>query len=290
MISGGTKILGVMGHPVRHSLSPAMHNASFDSLGLDFAYVALPVAPEALPEAVRGAISLGFRGFNLTMPHKEAVVPLLDELDDAARISGAVNTVVIEDSGETKGYNTDGYGMVEACREVGASVAGGTVALLGAGGAASAIALAFELAGAAEIHVFNRSTKRAEELAAKLAEARSQETPTDVRLHTIEELEELGDGDFKPDILVNATSLGMNETDALPVPEPLLHRLRAGGTTVIADAVYRSGGRTRLLDMAESVGLRTVTGQRMLLYQGVEAQRLWTGVEPDVSAMDAALG
>jgi Shikimate dehydrogenase substrate binding domain len=116
MISGKTRLLAVIGHPVEHSLSPAMHNASFTADGLDYGYVALDVKPEDLPAVVRGAAALGFRGFNVTMPHKRAILSLLDDVDEGARISSAVKTVMVEESGLLRGHNTDGGGMLRACR------------------------------------------------------------------------------------------------------------------------------------------------------------------------------
>lgn len=280
MITGKTKLLGLMGRPVTHSLSPAMHNAAFAKENLDFVYVAMDVDPEELREAVRGAAALGFRGFNLTMPHKEKIIPLLDEIDGAAKLSGAVNTVVIEGS-KLRGHNTDGSGMVQACREAGTDVSGKTIVLLGAGGAASAISFALQAEGASSLHIFNRSVDRAETLAAKLKEFGGG---ANVHAHPLDSLETSG---VSPDILINTTSLGMKDGDPLPVPEEYLKNLPEH--TVIADAVYRPGDRTRLLHTADGLGMRTINGQRMLLYQGVHAQKLWTGLEPNVKAMDAEL-
>lgn len=269
-----------MGRPVEYSLSPQMHNASFSAEGLDYVYVAMDVDPEELPEAVRGAAALGFRGFNLTMPHKEKVIPLLDEIDGAASVSGAVNTVVIGDFG-LRGYNTDGSGLIEACREAGVEIAGRRISLLGAGGAASAIAFALREEGAGELRVFNRNMARAEELTNKLRKAGKE---TSIQVHP---LDSLADSETIPDILVNATSLGMKDGDPLPVPEDYLKRLPEH--TVVADAVYRPGDRTSLLHAAAGLGMRIINGQRMLLYQGVHAQKLWTGLEPNVKAMDEQL-
>ena len=131
-----TRLLGVIGHPIGHSLSPQMHNASFEASGLDYLYVAMDVRPGYLPAAVDGLRALGFRGFNVTMPHKEAILPLLDQLDGPASISGSVNTVVVEE-GRLRGTNTDGGGFVEACEESGVRFAGATVLLVGAGGTAA---------------------------------------------------------------------------------------------------------------------------------------------------------
>lgn len=280
MITGKTKLLGLMGRPVEHSLSPAMHNAAFSEENLDYVYVAMDVAPEELPAAVRGAAALGFRGFNLTMPHKENIIPLLDEMDGAAKVSGAVNTVVIED-GKLRGHNTDGSGMAEACREAGADISGMTIALLGAGGAASAISFALQSEGASSLHIFNRNVARAETLAAKLEESG---TKTAVHAHPLDSLEDTG---ISPDLLINTTSLGMKDGDPLPVPNSYLESLPEHAT--VADAVYRPGDRTSLLRATDKLGLRTINGQRMLLYQGVHAQELWTGLEPNVKAMDGQL-
>jgi shikimate dehydrogenase len=280
LITGKTKLLGLMGRPVEHSLSPVMHNAAFAEEGLDYVYVAMDVDPNELPAAVRGAVALGFRGFNLTMPHKEKIIALLDEVDGAAKVSGAVNTVVIEGS-KLRGHNTDGSGMAEACRESGTDVLGKTVALLGAGGAASAISFALQSEGTKEIRIFNRSVDRAEALAAKLEEFGGG---ANIHAHP---LDSLGSSDTIPDILINTTSLGMKDEDPLPVPEEYLKSLPDHAT--VADAVYRPGGRTRLLHAADGLGLRTIDGQRMLLYQGVHAQKLWIGLEPNVKAMDGQL-
>jgi shikimate dehydrogenase len=273
MISGKTRLLALIGHPVEHSLSPAMHNASFAAEGLDYVYVALDVKPEGLPSAVRGAAALGFRGFNVTMPHKRAIFSLLDDVDVGARISGAVNTVVVEDSGLLRGHNTDGGGLVGACREAGIELAGKRVLLLGAGGVAAAIALAFGGEGIEELRIANRSSGPARELSGKLRGAGVEK----VEVSSLDALNEA-------EVIVNATSLGMKDGDPLPIP---LEQLGEG--RVVCDAVYRPGRETDLIREARERGARVVTGERMLLYQGVLAQRLWTGREPNVKAMDRAI-
>ncbi|MBV9455874.1 MAG: quinate/shikimate dehydrogenase, partial [Rubrobacter sp.] len=142
MLTGKTKLLGIIGHPVEHSLSPYMHNAAFAADGADYVYIAMDVEPNRLPAAVEGLAALGFIGFNVTMPHKEALPPLMDELDNAARLTGAVNTVLIVKEGLFRGFNTDGSGFVEACEEAEVSLRGRQVLILGAGGAAAAMAAA----------------------------------------------------------------------------------------------------------------------------------------------------
>ena len=277
MISGKTRLLALIGNPVGHSLSPAMHNASFAAEGLDYVYVALNVEPQDVPAAVKGAAALGLCGFNITMPHKRAMIPLMDDLDEAARVSGAVNTVVIEDQ-RLRGFNTDGSGLVEACREANVALAGRRVLLLGAGGAAASIAVAFCDEGIKKLHIVNRNVEHAEGLSEKLRKAGKD---VEVEISPIEILDEA-----PPDVpvIVNATPLGMKDADPLPLPQTYLEE-----GTVIIDAVYRPGAETALIRQARERGATVVTGQRMLLYQGVLAQRLWTGRNPNVAAMSAAL-
>jgi shikimate dehydrogenase len=276
MISGRTRLLALIGQPVGHSLSPAMHNAAFAEDGLDFVYVCLDVDPEALPAAVLGLKALKFRGFNVTMPHKRAVVPLVDGLDDGARVSGAVNTVVIDASG-MRGYNTDGGGMVMACEEAGIELSGKSVLLLGSGGTASAIAVAFCKTGVSDLHIANRDTEHAARLRDKLR-------LTGMEGISVGSLASLEHEAPDADVIVNATSLGMKEGDSLPLPPEYVQRGRA-----ICDVVYRTGKETPLVRLAQERGARVVAGGRMLLYQGVLAQKLWTGRKPNVEAMDRAI-
>ena len=267
MVSGKTRLLALIGQPVGHSLSPAMHNAAFAADGMDFVYVCLDVDPDALPDAVKGAVALKLRGFNVTMPHKRAMIPLVDELDEGARISGAVNTVVIEGS-TLRGYNTDGGGMVMACEEAGIELSGQRVLILGAGGAAAAIAIAFGAVGVGELHIANRNLEHAMELRDKLRRAGLRK----VEVFT------------KAEVVVNATPLGMQQGDALPIPAGYV-----GAGRAICDAVYLPGTETPLVRLAREQGARVAAGDRMLLYQGVLAQKLWTGREPNVKVMDRAI-
>ena len=276
MISGRTRLLALIGQPVGHSLSPAMHNAAFTEDGLDFVYVCLDVNPEDLPAAVLGLKALKFRGFNVTMPHKRAMVPLVDGLDDGARVSGAINTVVIEASG-MRGYNTDGGGMVMACEEAGIDLSGKSVLLLGSGGTASAIAVAFCKTGVNDLHIANRDVEHAARLRDKLRQTGAE------RL-SVSSLASLEHDAPDADVIVNATPLGMKEGDPLPLPPEYVQRGRA-----ICDVVYRPGKETPLVRLAKERGASHVAGGRMLLYQGVLAQKLWTGRNPNVEAMDHAI-
>jgi shikimate dehydrogenase len=275
-ISGKTRLLALIGQPVGHSLSPAMHNAAFAEDGLDFVYVCLDVEPEDLPAAVLGLRALKFRGFNVTMPHKRAMVGLVDGLDDGARVSGAINTVVIEASG-MRGYNTDGGGMVMACQEAGIELSGKSVLLLGSGGTASAIAVAFGETGVGGLHIASRDAEHAARLRDKLR-------PTGVERLSVSSLSALEHDAPDADVIVNATPLGMKEGDPLPLPPEYVQR---GGA--ICDVVYRPGRETPLVRLAKERGAHHVAGGRMLLYQGVLAQQLWTGRDPNVQAMDSAI-
>jgi shikimate dehydrogenase len=210
------------------------------------------------------------------MPHKRAMLALLDSVDEGARISGAVNTVAIEDS-TLHGYNTDGGGMVMACREAGIELPDRRILLLGAGGAAAAVALAFAAEGVGELRVVNRSTRHAAELRDKLRGA----GPQKVEVYPYDALDEAA---REAEVVVNATPLGMKDGDPLPIPAELLDEGPA-----VCDAVYCPGRETALVREARERGARVVTGERMLLYQGVLAQWLWTGREPNVKAMDAAI-
>jgi shikimate dehydrogenase len=277
MLSARTKLLGIIGHPVGHSLSPRMHNAAFAADGADYVYVAMDVVPDRLPTAVGGLAALGFVGFNVTMPHKKAILPLLDELDKTARLSGAVNTVVAGEEG-LQGLNTDGSGFVEACGEAGVFLAGRRVLILGAGGAAAAIAVAVLGEGASRLYIVNRTIGRAEQLHAKLSEiARGVE----ILVRSFDGVDKVA---AEAEVLINATYLGMKKRDPLPLPAESL-----SAEKVVCDAVYLAGAETALIRRAREAGARTVSGERMLLYQGVQAQRVWTGREPNIEAMSDAL-
>jgi shikimate dehydrogenase len=278
MLSGTTKLLGIIGHPIGHTLSPPMHNAAFAHDGADYVYVAMDVWPNRLPTAVEGLRALGFVGFNVTMPHKEAILPLLDELDETARLAGAVNTVVVLEEGKLCGLNTDGSGFVEACGEVGVSLFGEKVLILGAGGAGAAIAAASLSEGASRLYIANRTEDRAEELRARLLRVAHG---TEI---LVSPFGEVGEVAAEARIVVNATYLGMREGDPLPLPAGALSQ-----DNVVCDAVYLLRKETPIIRHAREVGAQAVSGGRMLLYQGVQAQRIWTGREPNVEMMNKAL-
>ncbi|MEM1562299.1 MAG: shikimate dehydrogenase [Candidatus Bathyarchaeia archaeon] len=278
-VSGGTKVCALIGCPVEHSLSPAMHNAAFQHLGLDYIYVAFNVPPERLGDAVLGIKGLGIYGVNVTMPHKINVIKYLDELDEGARLAGSVNTIL--NRGEKLvGYTTDGLGALRALRHAGVDPAGRKVVILGAGGASRAIC--FALANhVRELIILNRTLERAVKLADELRRVFSF---VGVRAGLLSD-NVLEDVLKDTDILINATSVGMkpniNET---PVKRELLH-----GNLTVFDIVYEPL-ETRLLKEAKSVGARTVDGLWMLVYQGALSFEIWTGAKAPVEVMrEAAL-
>ncbi|HPZ44289.1 MAG TPA: shikimate dehydrogenase [Bacillota bacterium] len=282
-ISSRTKVCGILGYPLEHTLSPAMHNAAFEAKGLDFVYLPFPIEADRLQQAVAAVKSLGLVGVNVTIPHKEAVLPLLDELSEEARLIGAVNTIVNQ-SGRLYGDNTDGRGFLCSLRKTaGFLPSGKTVLLLGAGGAARAVAVALALAGARKIILANRSKLRAEELAAHL----SSRIGTNTEVLTWPEPEGLLPGEAlqAADFVVQATSLGMYPGCAQTVPLPF-NLFRPG--QVACDLVYNPV-QTEFLRQAREAGATTVDGLGMLLYQGALAFELWTGQAAPLEAMKKAL-
>ena len=277
-IRGTTRIAAVWGWPVRHSLSPPMHNAAFQHLGMDWCYVPFAVAPESLADAVRGVRALGIVGVNATIPHKEPLVPLMDWVHPEALAVGAVNTIHNED-GILRGYSTDGEGFLGAVRSEGFEPAGKRVVILGAGGSARCIAVALARAGAAEITLANRTVARAEELAA-LALSQGAPTSAAIGLDADALRQQIG----AADLLVNTTSVGMHphEEDALLIPEDAMH-----SGLFVYDLIYNPPV-TRLLAAAERRGARAVTGGRRGVPLGAAACRIWPGVAPPVGVRDAA--
>jgi shikimate dehydrogenase len=269
------RFLYLLGYPVAHSLSPTIQNAALRALGLGYEYRPMPVPPGDLEKKVEELRDLSVAGFNVTIPHKVAILPLLDELDETASAVGAVNTVVNR-GGRLRGYNTDSPASTRALREAYGELAGCRVVVLGAGGAARAVASG--LAPHTEwISVLARDEAKAESLA------------RDVRGRTGAEIRggDLGEAEkiiSSADILVNATPVGMSPNVGVsPVEAGALHP-----GLLVFDLVYNPE-RTRLLRDAESAGARTIGGLAMLVYQGAEAFRLWTGREaPEALMMGAA--
>ncbi len=279
MITGKTKICGLIGNPVEHSVSPAMHNAAFAALGLDYAYIPFRVEKEALAAAVSAVKALNMRGLNVTIPHKVAVMPLLNELEPLAQKIGAVNTI-INNGGRLKGCNTDAAGFLKALLDKGVESHGRKAVVVGAGGASRSISFTLAERGA-EIVILNRRQEMAwaVELAAAISGCFKQEVKA----------LELKDANLaaaldSADILINATSVGMSPHDNRSVvPAEMLK-----AELVVFDAVYNPM-KTKLLAEAEAAGALTVSGIDMLVGQGALAFELWTGVEAPLDVMKARI-
>lgn len=271
-ITGRTRLLGIIGSPVKHSGSPAMHNYGFELLDLDYAYLAFDVPLEKAGEAIQAAKTFDMKGLNVTMPLKQAVMEHLDELTPAVQLMRACNTIVNED-GKWVGYNTDGIGYVLSLQARGISVEGKKLVILGAGGAGTALQVQAALSGAAEIAIFNRrggSFSRAEETARQMAE---RVPGCKVEVCDLADKALLREKISACDILANATNVGMAPNGDACILEDL-SVLREG--MVVTDAVYNPR-ETVLLREAAKRGCVTVDGKAMLLWQGVEAFRLFTG-------------
>lgn len=276
-ITGHTRFGGLLGSPVAHSLSPAMHNLSFAALNIDAVYLAFDVTGERLKETVRVFRDLNTYGFNVTMPGKKHVVEYLDEVSRSARLIGAVNTVVNE-NGKLIGYNTDGTGYTSALREHGFDPKGKEVTLVGAGGAACAAAVQMALDGVKTLHIVNRKSRSAD-AAYALAQRINQATSCRADVAFLEDAQTLADLISGSDLLTNATPIGMApETEAsfLKDPSPLRSSL------VVSDMVYNPR-MTKLRRQAMEAGCETIGGTSMLLWQGAEAFRLWTGKQMPVA-------
>jgi shikimate dehydrogenase len=266
-VSGKTRIVGIFGSPIEHTLSPAMHNAAFVKMGLDMFYLAFHVSPQDLSDALKSIKALNMAGVNITVPHKENVIPLLDRVDEEAAFIGAVNTVVLSE-GILTGYNTDGRGFMSSLSEGGILVDGKHVGIIGAGGAARSIGY-YVSEKASRLSLFDINKAKAEKLVHDLSTIRSN-----VSYQTIDDMKNL-------DVVINATPLGMRPEDPLPVKPELITP-----DMIICDLVYKN---TTLLQVAADKGAKTLDGSGMLLWQGVLAFELWTGIKPPVDVMRDAL-
>jgi len=267
-ITGRTKITGLFGYPVEHTLSPAMHNAAFRHLGLDYCYLPFRVHPDLLGQAVDSVKALNMAGVNVTVPHKEAVIPFLDEVNEEALFIGAVNTVVNSD-GKLVGYNTDGRGFMRSLAEKDITAGNKKVLVVGAGGASRAIS--YYLSEKAErLFLFDLDGDKRDKLVSDLSRIRNNVTGL------------AGPGPAEEyDIIINATPLGLKKGDPLP--------FGASGLTpghIVCDLIYK---QTPLLEAAQAKGCTTVNGLGMLLWQGVLAFELWTKLTPPVEVMRTAL-
>ncbi|MBZ4665929.1 shikimate dehydrogenase [Mahella sp.] len=266
MIDASTRLIALIGHPIEHSLSPRMHNRIYRHMGINSVYVAFDVSPEHVGQAVAGFRALQVRGFNVTVPHKQAVMPYLDAVDQTAAAIGAVNTVV-NDSGVLTGYNTDASGFMHLLEHRGVDVSGKDVLLLGAGGAARAVAAALAINGA-RVVVANRTPAKAVALADAINEHMGRKACYGISVEDIGQTP-------RPYMLVNATSVGMwPHIEACPLPDDY----DFAGIEVVYDLIYNPG-LTLLLKKAQAHGCMAVNGLDMLIWQAIEAIRIWFGVD-----------
>lgn len=276
-ITGKTRVLAILGYPVEHSLSPAMQNAEFDRLGLDYVYVPAPVAPDNLEVCIKGLVAAGVAGFNVTIPHKQAVMRFLDEVSDDAALVGAVNTIKVE-NGRLHGYNTDIDGWVRDVQED-ILLERSSVCLIGAGGAARAVAVGALKSGASRLFICGRNPETVSALASSLKEKMPD---ADISWKGMDDQDcraEVG----ACDIVVNTTPVGMDSTPGMPVPVDWLTE-----NQYFYDTIY-TPAETELLRAARQNGCATRNGLGMLAYQGAVAFEIWTGQMPDVDRMKSIL-
>ena len=272
-ISGTTQIYGLIGDPVEHSFSPPMMNAAFSYMNLDACYLAFQVETKKVSEAIAGIRALNFAGVNVTVPHKSSVIPYLDEVSPLAKKIGAVNTIS-NVKGHLKGTNTDFSGFIRSLKTLNFSPKKKTIALLGSGGSARALAAGLADAGALRVMLHNRTAERAEKLVTEFSQYFPLTQLEAVSLQTIHET--------PLDLLVNTTTVGMFSSD-LPVDLKKCRKIN-----LLADIIYRPS-QTSLLKQAEELGINAVNGIDMLLYQGCDAFTFWTGKQAPEEVMRSQL-
>ena len=272
-----TKLLGVFGCPIEHSLSPAMHNAALQELGLDYVYLAFNVDPQRLESAVGAIRALDIVGVNVTIPHKENVIRFLDEVSPEAERIGSVNTIS-NTGGRLRGETTDGEGFLRGLEAAGADIRGKRAVVLGAGGSARAVLYSLVKRGAG-VTIINRTAERGEKLAREINELTSPGAVQSAPMSP----DNLKEAVERADLLVNCTSVGMwPNVNESPCPEQLLHP-----GLLVYDLVYNPP-RTELMQAAERAGASAISGLKMLVYQGAASLNIWTGSAPPVDVMEAA--
>ena len=267
-INGKTGITGIFGYPIEHTFSPVMHNAAFSNLGLNYCYIPFLVSPEHLKDAVQSIRALNMRGVNVTIPHKQSVMPMLDEIKEEAAFIGAVNTIV-NNKGKLSGDNTDGRGFMKSLDEKGIPLDGKYVLINGAGGASRAVSY-YLCKEAKNVSLYGRSPEKVEGLVNDLKIFYSNVTSAR-SIHNIEEY----------DMIINATPLGMKNDDPLPFDTSLLR-----STQTVCDLIYT---KTPFIEKAAQQGCTVIDGMGMLLWQGALSFELWTGKKPDIHVMRKAL-
>lgn len=278
-ITGYTTLIGLLATPIKHTKSPTMHNEAFSYLGLDYAYLAFEVGNDELEDAVKGLKAMKARGSNVSMPNKTVIHKYLDKISPAAELAGAVNTVV-NDDGVLTGHITDGVGFMTSLKDSDIDVIGKKMTIAGAGGAATAIQVQAALDGVAEMSIFNVKDKfwdRAEETVKKL----NEKTNCKVKLFDLADTDALRSEIESSYLFVNATGVGMKPLEGqMVIPDETYLRPEL----IVADTVYIPH-TTKLLETAEKVGCKFINGDGMMLYQGAEAFKLFTGKEMPIEHM-----
>lgn len=282
-ISGYTTLIGLLATPIKHSSSPKMHNEAFRYLGLDYAYLAFEVGNDGLEDAVKGLKAMQARGCNVSMPNKTVIHKYLDKLTPAAEMTGAVNTV-INDNGVLTGTITDGVGYMRSLKERGFDVIGKKMTIVGAGGAATAIEVQAALDGVKELSIFNRKDEFYDR-AIETVKMINERTECKATLFDLDDKEALRREIADSYIFTNATGMGMKPLEGKTYIEKDMLRPEL----IVSDVVYIPA-KTRLLEMAEEVGCPTINGLGMMLFQGAEAFKLWTGEEMPIEHMKEFLG
>jgi shikimate dehydrogenase len=275
-ITGTTKLLGLFGYPVEHTLSPAMHNVALEKLGLDYVYVPFSVKPENVHQAVNSIRTLNLAGVNVTVPHKEAVIQFLDSVDRLAGRIGAVNTIV-NDNGKLTGYNTDGLGFIKSLADKKFNVKNKTVLLIGAGGAGKAIAVTLVESGIKELYILEPDTARVNVLTKNLARTNRKVAVNRINQINRELMLKIG-------LLVNATPVGMKPGSKCVITPDLLNHNK---NLFVYDIVYNR--ETELVKESKKRRIRFLSGIDMLLYQGVAAFELWLNKKPPAQLMRRVL-
>ncbi|MQS88883.1 shikimate dehydrogenase [Companilactobacillus mishanensis] len=276
-IDGHTILIGLMAYPIRHSMSPTMHNNAFAKLGLNYVYLAFDVTNDKLPDAINAIRTLDMRGSNVSMPNKQKVIPLLDKLDPAAEMIGAVNTIV-NDNGVLTGYTTDGTGFMQALKDENLNIIGEKMTLAGAGGAGTAIAVQAALDGVKEISIFNAKDSIWEN-AKRNVEMINEKTDCKATLHDIDDKEDFRKEIADSIIYCDSTGVGMKPLEDLTlVEDPTWFR----PDMIVFDTVY-APRTTKLMTVAKQAGVKHVfNGLGMMLEQGAQAFKLWTGEDMPV--------
>jgi len=278
-VTGHTELIGLIAYPIRHSMSPTMHNEAFKKLGLDYVYVVFEVDNDTLEDTVKGLKAMKVRGYSVSMPNKRKIVQYLDKFSDASALTGVVNTVV-NDNGILTGHMTDGIGAICALADEGVDAKGKKITIMGTGGAGTAIIVQAALDGVTELSIFNRDDSFVPE-AKETVKKVNIKTACQATFYALEDQDKLREEIASSDILINATGVGMNPMVGQSlITDPSMLRPEL----VVFDCIY-APRETKLLSLAKEVGCKTMNGLGMMLFQGAAAFKLWTGQDMPIDYM-----